>query len=283
MVNPFTPPDAFFWSTANLTPLAVDWPPVVQTGRSEPILIVPFDPEPPLPPLVPHAKAIIAADVRTTSPLARTIWFPLVLLGRGTTKPDLPSLAALFPTKSGRECAGGECGHMGWPNRYSDATIDSLGPASQVESRLEPAAPSIRGCGAVIHGLGELPGQLRVGAGGFEDRQDPVGRVPRGVEGKCAGRAAEGGGGGELRDHVAARRDAAVVGADGSVKRRVQDRSRVVGEDRVRPVIAGPGKGGLEGCDGWRGVRRRGRVWGRHRREDAGAVVAGARDAGRVL
>jgi hypothetical protein len=33
----------------------------------------------------------------------------------------LLSFAALFPThtRSGRECAGDECGHMGWPNHYS--------------------------------------------------------------------------------------------------------------------------------------------------------------------
>ena len=54
--------------------------PAVQTGKSVPILIVPFAAlEPVLPP---QAKATSVAAVRTISPRARTIWFPLVLLGR---------------------------------------------------------------------------------------------------------------------------------------------------------------------------------------------------------
>src|SRR5438094_2089339 len=103
MLKPSTPPAAFFWSTANLTPLEVDWPPVVQTGKSEPILIVPLLPPPPPPVVPPQAKATIVATVRTTSPLARTIWFPLVLVGRQSANHTerLPSLAALFPTRVG--------------------------------------------------------------------------------------------------------------------------------------------------------------------------------------
>src|SRR5690349_3643522 len=89
MVYPLTPPAVFFWSTANLMPFAVDWPPVVQTGRSEPILIVPLFPPPPPPVLAPQAKATIKAIERTTSPLARTIRFPLVLIGRPCAKPHL--------------------------------------------------------------------------------------------------------------------------------------------------------------------------------------------------
>src|SRR6266536_2419712 len=47
IVKPSTPPAAFFWSTANLTPFEVDWPPTVQVGKSEPILSVPLPPAPP--------------------------------------------------------------------------------------------------------------------------------------------------------------------------------------------------------------------------------------------
>src|SRR6266568_4785909 len=86
---------------ANLTPFAVDWPPAVQTGRSDPILMVPFDPVPP-PLLPPQASPTNTATVRTASPLARTIWFPLVLSGgRNPSGGRLPSLAALFPTRVG--------------------------------------------------------------------------------------------------------------------------------------------------------------------------------------
>src|SRR5437764_13165742 len=78
-----------------------------EVGRSLAISISPLLPPPP--PVLPQAKATIVATVRTTSPLARTIWFPLVLVGRPAQNHTkrLPSLAALFPTESGRECAGG--------------------------------------------------------------------------------------------------------------------------------------------------------------------------------
>src|SRR5437879_12895184 len=85
MVKPSTPPALFFWSMANLTPFAVAWPPIVHTGRSEPILMVPLLVPPPPPP-PPQAKATRVAAVRTISPLARTIWFPLVLVGRALRK-----------------------------------------------------------------------------------------------------------------------------------------------------------------------------------------------------
>src|SRR4029077_15370864 len=112
-------------------PLAVDWPPTVQTGRSDPILIVPFDPVLPPPP-PPQAKATNAATMRTPSPLARTIWFPLVFVGRpeslwADASPHSPPSSQ---PKSGRECAGGECGHMGWPNHYSVVNY-RLVPASK--------------------------------------------------------------------------------------------------------------------------------------------------------
>src|SRR5713101_2632325 len=120
MVYPLTPPALFFWSMANLMPLAVDWPPTVQTGRSDPILIVPFDPVPPPPP--PQANATNAATMRTPSPLARTIWFLHVFAG-GAKKSLLANASPHSPPSSqpvsGRECAGDECGHMGWPNHYS--------------------------------------------------------------------------------------------------------------------------------------------------------------------
>src|SRR5215831_15600805 len=101
MVYPFTPPAAFFWSTANLTPLAVDWPPVVHTGRSEPILIVPLLPLPP-PLLVPQATATSTAIERTISPLARTIWFPLVLVGRPNAHPTPDASHHLPPSSQQR-------------------------------------------------------------------------------------------------------------------------------------------------------------------------------------
>src|SRR5260370_28856661 len=101
-------------------PFAVDWPPVVQTGRSEPILIVPLLPPPP-PPLPPQATATTIATVRTTSPLARTIWFPLVLVGRPSANHTDPShpLPPSSQLASGRDRAGRERGPMVWPNCYS--------------------------------------------------------------------------------------------------------------------------------------------------------------------
>src|SRR6266699_2109029 len=123
---PLTPPAAFFGLIANWMPLCTACPPTVHTGRSDPILMVPLDPAGPLE--LPHAKATSVAMVRTTSPLARTIWFPLVQMEALILLWTPPSFAALFPATPGRECAGGECGHTGWPNRHSVATIDSEGP-----------------------------------------------------------------------------------------------------------------------------------------------------------
>src|SRR2546429_3096610 len=130
MVSPSTPPAAFFWSPATLTPCGVACPPVVQPGKWEPILIVPLVVPPPLVPL-PQAKATSVAAVRTISPLARTIWFPLVLVGRAMRKTTPNASHHLPPSsqpRSGRECAGGECGHMGWPNCYSEANYRLGGP-----------------------------------------------------------------------------------------------------------------------------------------------------------
>src|SRR2546430_16228129 len=130
MAKPSTPPALFFWLTANLMPFETAWPPIVHTGRSEPILMVPLLVPPP-PALPPQAKATRVAAVRTISPLARTIWFPLCAgwEGNAQTTPNashhLPPSSQL---RSGRECAGGECGHMGWPNCYSEANYRLGGP-----------------------------------------------------------------------------------------------------------------------------------------------------------
>src|SRR6202521_6265724 len=82
--------------------------------------ISPLDPPPLVPP---QANATKVAVMRTASPLARTIWFPLVFVGRPSTdrttaSPHSPPSSQL-ETRSDLECAGDECGHMGWPNRYS--------------------------------------------------------------------------------------------------------------------------------------------------------------------
>src|SRR5258708_31059347 len=79
--------------------------------------------QPPLPPVPPQANATNVAVMRTASPRARTIWFPLVFIGRPetsgpTASPHSPPSSQLKKW-SGRECAGDECGHMGWPNHYS--------------------------------------------------------------------------------------------------------------------------------------------------------------------
>src|SRR5256885_16270952 len=136
MVKPSTPPALFFWLMANLTPFETAWPPTVHTGRSDPILMVPLLVPPPPPP-PPQAKATRVAAVRTISPLARTIWFPLVLVGRARRKPHTNASHHLPPSsqlESGRECAGGECGHMGWPNCYSEANYRLVGPLKSSRS-----------------------------------------------------------------------------------------------------------------------------------------------------
>src|SRR2546428_11070197 len=68
IVNPSTPPAAFFWSIANLMPFAVDWPPVVQTGRSSPMLHVPFEAPPAAPPPPPASRPNPAQGSRTSPP-----------------------------------------------------------------------------------------------------------------------------------------------------------------------------------------------------------------------
>src|SRR2546428_12583555 len=136
MVKPSTPPALFFWSMANLTPFAVAWPPIVHTGRSEPILMVPLLVPPPPPP-PPQAKATRVAAVRTISPLARTIWFPLVLVGRQMrNKPHLtpPITCRPLPNSSRGESAPAASAAT-WDGRTATPRqrVGAEGPTSQVE------------------------------------------------------------------------------------------------------------------------------------------------------
>src|SRR6266704_2827495 len=133
MVKPSTVP--FCW-IANLTPFAVAWPPMVHTGRSEPILIVPLLVPPPPPPPPPQAKATSVAAVRTISPLARTIWFPLVLVGRAMRKPhQTPPITCRPLPNRGRGESAPAASAATWDGRTATPrqTIDSEGPTSQVE------------------------------------------------------------------------------------------------------------------------------------------------------
>src|SRR5438046_10721841 len=120
--------------------------------------------------------------VRTTRHLVRTIWFPLVQMEALILLWTPPSFAALFPATPGRECAGGECGHTGWPNRHSVATIDSEGPPSQVVSGRScvelggggRAAVSICQRGAGVHRTGGQPRRGPAEAGRLGRRAHPV-------------------------------------------------------------------------------------------------------------
>src|SRR5579859_4607968 len=103
--------------TAKLAPFCAGRPEDASdpdTGRSLAIQMSPLELDPP--PVLPHAKATTVAAMRTVSPLARTIWLPLVIAAGGieicdATPPHSPPSSQL--PKSGRECAGGECGHTG--------------------------------------------------------------------------------------------------------------------------------------------------------------------------
>src|SRR2546425_10343619 len=173
-------------------PLATAWPPIVQTGRSDPILIVPFEAPPPVPVLPPHATATSTAVVRTISPLARTIWFPLVLVGRPMRKPHQtpPITCRPLPNSSRGESAPAASAAT-WDGRTTTPrqTIDSEGPPSQVEvkTRVSLGARSIGKAGAVVHRVDQLPGSSGVRAGSLEHGDDPVGRVPGGVETEGSG------------------------------------------------------------------------------------------------
>src|SRR5437773_2515826 len=199
MVAPSSPLVLFFWSTGNLTPFETAWQPIVHTGRSEPILMVPLLVPPPPPP-PPQAKATRVAAVRTISPLARTIWFPLVLVGRRSAKPHLTASHHLPPSSqlaSGRECAGGECGHIGMAELLLRGTL-STRRALEVKSKLPAASPLIRKAGAVVHRIGEPPGGSGLLTGRFEDRDHPVGGVAPAVETQPAGGPVETRGPGHL-------------------------------------------------------------------------------------
>src|ERR1700704_1524808 len=169
-------------------PFWVAWPPTVQTGRSDPILIVPL--AVPVPPLPPQANATSAAEMRTVSPLARTIWFPLVFVERhATTRPQPPlHLPPSSQLLSGRECAGGECGHMGWPNDYSGANFSiGLTKLGWIRFGSGCGAPSIWECGAVINGFDPGPAHARARGDRLLDRDHSPARVAFGVEAKGAG------------------------------------------------------------------------------------------------
>src|SRR2546426_11605079 len=162
MVKPSTPPALFFWSTANSMPFETAWPPIVHTGRSEPILMVPLLVPPPPPP-PPQAKATSVAAVRTISPLARTIWFPLVLVGRAMRKPhQTPPITCRPLPNRGRGESAPAASAATWDGRTATPwqTIDSEGPPSQVEvkTRVSLRARSIGKSGAVVHRVDQLPG-----------------------------------------------------------------------------------------------------------------------------
>src|SRR6266571_9154340 len=162
-------------------PFAVDWPPVVQTGRSEPILIVPLFPPPP-PVLPPQATATKIATVRTTSPLARTIWFPLVLVGRPMRKPHRTPPITCRPLPNSRRGESAPAASAAtWDGRTATPrhTIDLEGPRSQVALEFACGAPpSIRKPGAVVDGVDKLPRGPGIGADRRENRDGAVGRVP---------------------------------------------------------------------------------------------------------
>src|SRR5579864_2244214 len=126
--------------------------------------ISPFEVLPP-PPELPQAKANSVATMRTPSPLARTIWFPLVIPGRPVAfKADgLPSLAALFPTVGGQHGRGesapaSSAATRGGRTATPMETIDPRRPASQVTTGDECNTLSIGERSAVINDAGGRPG-----------------------------------------------------------------------------------------------------------------------------
>src|SRR5690349_13088275 len=97
-VKPLTLPAC---STAKAAPYWVGRPldaSAPDVGRSLAMSISPLLPPPPPPLVPPQAKATKVASVRTTSPLARTIWFPLVLVGRQMRKPHRKASPHLPPS-----------------------------------------------------------------------------------------------------------------------------------------------------------------------------------------
>src|SRR5947207_5823642 len=137
MVKPSTVP--FCW-IANLTPFAVAWPPMVHTGRSEPILMVPLLVPPPV--LPPQAKATRVAAVRTISPLARTIWFPLCAGWEGNAQ-TTPNASHHLPPSSqlgvGARVRRRRVRPHGMAELLLRGTL-STRRAPQVKSKLRPAS-----------------------------------------------------------------------------------------------------------------------------------------------
>src|SRR2546430_2971219 len=135
--------------TAKAAPYCVSRPleaSAPEVGRSLAISISPLLPPPP-PPVLPQAKATIVATVRTTSPLARTIWFPLVLVGRPAQ--TTPNASHHLPPSSqpSRGESAPAASAATWDGRTATPrqTIDAEGPTSQVEpERLARSAASIR-------------------------------------------------------------------------------------------------------------------------------------------
>src|SRR5579859_1112888 len=110
--------------TAKLAPFCAGRPEDASepdTGRSVAIQMSPLELDPPL--VLPHAKATTVAAMRTVSPLARTIWLPLVMLLEAMKlRSDASTLAALFPTSEvgARVRRRRVRPHRGGRNRYSD-------------------------------------------------------------------------------------------------------------------------------------------------------------------
>src|SRR5438105_1760159 len=126
-------------------PFSAPLPPLVQVvGRSEPILIVPLVVPPPLVP-PPQAKATSVAAVRTISPLARTIWFPLVLVGRAMRKPHQtpPITCRPLPNSSRGESAPAASAAT-WDGRTTTPSTLSTCRAPQVKSKLRRASAAGR-------------------------------------------------------------------------------------------------------------------------------------------
>src|SRR5947207_1918123 len=141
MVKPSTPRALFFWLMANLTLFETAWPPTVHTGRSEPILMVPLLVPPPPPP-PPQAKATRVAAVRTISPLARTIWFPLCAGWEGNAQ-TTPNASHHLPPSSqlgvGARVRRRRVRPHGMAELLLRGTL-STRRAPQVKSKLRPAS-----------------------------------------------------------------------------------------------------------------------------------------------
>src|SRR5579872_1934154 len=130
---------------------------------------------------------------------------------------------------SGRECAGVECGHMGWPNHYSGCNyqlveaLKSSRTFGQGKAQCERDAISIWGRGPVVDRIDVPPRGAWIGGRRFVDGDDPVDGVARGVE-AYGPRQPGDGRRRELGYDVAADRKLAARKPDGAVDGLVQDR-----------------------------------------------------------